>query len=149
MYQETTDGCPDVSPIPPERPAAGAPLHTPGRRPVSSNALLGGASVRIEAVVLGTGVQPDVEPGNTEPRGADPKGVVAEMLLDGSANCLPQGVALALRRRPQEGSQVGIGRTWLHWEGNDQKGVSTDIGEGDDAGPGVASGELLREWARV
>src|SRR5262245_56449708 len=100
------------------RPAAGGPGRSTKRRQVSSNVLLGGAFVPMEPVVLGPGVQPHVEPGNAEPRGADPKRVVADMRLDGTANRLPQGVTLALRRRPQEGSQVGIGRTSSDWEGN-------------------------------
>src|SRR5262245_33798100 len=115
MYQAPTGGRPTNRP--PNRAAGGwSARQASVRRPVSSNALLGGAFVPMEPVVLGPGVQPHVEPGNAEPRGADPKRVVADMRLDGTANRLPQGVTLALRRRPQEGSQVGIGRTSSDWE---------------------------------
>jgi len=119
------------------------------RPPVSVPDPLGSAPVRIEPVVLGATVQPDVEPGHAEPRGADPERTLADVLLDGCANDLPQGMTLALRRRPQERSEVGIGGSHADWERSYQEGVSTEIGEGHDAVPRLASGELLCEWLRI
>src|SRR5262245_57938088 len=90
-----------------------------------------------------------MQPRHPEPRGTDPDGVLAQTLLDGVADCLPQGVTLAPRRRSQERSQMGIGSGDVDWERSDQQGVSTEIGEGDDADPRVAPGELLGKWLRV
>src|SRR5262245_18583194 len=44
---------------------------------------------------------------------------------------------------------MGIRRTRVQRKGSDQEGISTEIGEGDDAGPRVAPGELLSEWLQV
>jgi len=50
---------------------------------------------------------------------------------------------------PKERSEVGIDRANADGEGSHQEGIPSEIGEGHDAAPWLASGELLRERLRV
>jgi hypothetical protein len=84
------------------------------------------------AVVLGAGVEPDVEPGDAGAGGAEPEGTGTEAGRHRGADGGPERVLLRRGRAADERGEVGVALWRAVATRDDQDGVVAEVREGGD-----------------
>lgn len=83
--------------------------------------------VRGMAVVFGDAVQTQMEPGDTETRGAEPNRSLSQSLLHGLCRCLPENLLQIARRQAHESGEVIKGVPGTPANGNHEDCIATEI----------------------
>lgn len=107
-----------------------------------------GTSVRCVSVVFRLVIQPNVQPGNTGSRRAEPNGLRTEALLHRLADEFPQRMPLRVRSLTDKCRQVSVGRRVSVQTRNHNDRVSAEIGKRQNIFVRLRSGKVLRKCLR-
>lgn len=101
--------------------------------------------------VLGVRIDPDMEPIHPAACSVEPIRLISNIFFHQLSADLEQRLALSGRRSAEELSQMRIGIQRPLRCGDDQEGISTEIGKGNHKGLGIRTVEirLKRTWVRM